>query len=151
MRGKRRIVWWGMVWSGMLGLGVVLMAHLSYGEVTVAHQVRINWYDGNVSMLWGSCSGASGEMLSLDEIWWDGWKYRWVTPQLSSGISGGYFSFHTALVGVGVALMWTIQVVYAVFGLRKRVGCCVGCGYSLAGLSGGVCPECGEQYAQRGV
>jgi len=31
---------------------------------------------------------------------------------------------------------------------RRRqlaAGCCVGCGYSLAGLDGGVCPECGEK------
>ena len=27
---------------------------------------------------------------------------------------------------------------------RELVGCCGGCGYSLAGLDGGACPECGE-------
>ncbi len=27
---------------------------------------------------------------------------------------------------------------------RRRAGCCAECGYSLEGLGGGVCPECGE-------
>ena len=34
--------------------------------------------------------------------------------------------------------------------LRRRAGCCMGCGYSLVGLEGGVCPECGEGGLTRG-
>ncbi len=30
--------------------------------------------------------------------------------------------------------------------VQLRVGCCIGCGYSLAGLESDVCPECGEAY-----
>ena len=30
--------------------------------------------------------------------------------------------------------------------LRRRVGCCAECGYSLDGLASDVCPECGEKY-----
>ena len=29
--------------------------------------------------------------------------------------------------------------------VRRRRGCCVGCGYLLDGLEGGVCPECGAE------
>ncbi|MBL4697277.1 MAG: hypothetical protein JKX70_00440 [Phycisphaerales bacterium] len=146
MKRKMRLRWWG-VGLGLFGLGVVLVAHMSYGEATVVRQFRINWYSGNVSMLWGSRSAASGEMLSLDEVWWDGWEYRWVTPRFSGGVSGGCFSFHTVLLGVAVVLMWTIQALYSAADFRKRAGCCGGCGYLLDGLSSGVCPECGVKYA----
>ena len=32
--------------------------------------------------------------------------------------------------------------------VRGRRGCCVSCGYSLVGLDGGVCPECGGEKSE---
>lgn len=41
-----------------------------------------------------------------------------------------------AAVLAGAAIAWRRM-------MRSRLGCCVQCGYTLAGLSGNVCPECG--------
>ena len=42
---------------------------------------------------------------------------------------------------------WSLWLVRGRQKLRRLVGCCGECGYSLEGLAGVVCPECGELYA----
>jgi hypothetical protein len=42
-----------------------------------------------------------------------------------------------------------LSVILMVRSHRKQIqGCCSQCGYSLDGLAGGVCPECGEAYGE---
>ena len=41
---------------------------------------------------------------------------------------------------------WSLWLVRGRRKLRRRVGCCYECGYSLAGLESEVCPECGERF-----
>jgi hypothetical protein len=65
--------------------------------------------------------------------WWIGeWK---VGPV----VRGAWVPLWMPLLPVGAAtgLAW-------LGGRRARPGCCAGCGYDLRGLTGGVCPECGE-------
>lgn len=46
---------------------------------------------------------------------------------------------------VGAIGIWALVVLPAAVrrARRRRRGCCVACGYELAGVGGGVCPECG--------
>ena len=44
-------------------------------------------------------------------------------------------------------LGWSLWLIRERWKLRRPIGCCRGCGYSLEGLTSDVCPECGEQYA----
>ena len=43
-------------------------------------------------------------------------------------------------------LGWSLWLVRGRRKLRRRVGCCSECGYSLDGLTSDVCPECGETH-----
>lgn len=55
-----------------------------------------------------------------------------------------YFSGFIPGGFIGLLAMWSWRGVWK----RRKLsllGCCVGCGYSLAGLDGGVCPECGGE------
>lgn len=38
---------------------------------------------------------------------------------------------------------WSVWLIRGARRRRRAEGCCTGCGYSLAGIGGGVCPECG--------
>lgn len=55
------------------------------------------------------------------------------------------------LVGGAAAGCIALTILPARHGRRRRVrsilrkGRCIGCGYDLSGLGGGVCPECGRQ------
>ena len=58
-----------------------------------------------------------------------------------------YSSFSIPLVSTTILLLIlcaALNVKRYTSWRRKRAGCCVECGYSLKGLDGGVCPECGE-------
>ena len=139
------MLWWGVALGGLLGVGVVVLTHISYGEVTIARQVRINWWSGCVDVVWGACSAASGEVISMDGVWWDGWKFRWMSPYASMGFAGGGASgFHTGLIAGLVSLLWGAQITRFVLCPRKQVTGCGRCGYSREGLTGEVCPECGD-------
>lgn len=62
----------------------------------------------------------------------------------------GVWSLTVVLLSMSIAL--GLEVCFAVWRFlrrnsrkhRRRQGLCEWCGYSLAGLSGGVCPECGK-------
>ena len=45
-------------------------------------------------------------------------------------------------------LGWSIWLVRGRQKLRNQVGCCIDCGYSLEGLNGDVCPECGATHGE---
>ena len=55
-------------------------------------------------------------------------------------------AFSVPLVSMSVLFLMLSRLVFLSNRRRRRVlaGCCGGCGYSLAGLDGGACPECGE-------
>jgi hypothetical protein len=55
------------------------------------------------------------------------------------------YRFDLPLIYPAVLMLGWSGLLYWNPGRRRRLvaGCCVGCGYSLAGLDGGVCPECG--------
>ncbi len=65
-------------------------------------------------------------------------------------ISTGMVMFMMLVVeGLPVAVIGALSagVAASMFGRahrRRMAGCCVACGYSLAGLASGVCPECGR-------
>jgi len=63
------------------------------------------------------------------------------------GLSGGLVSDGSALIAVYVSTTLAFFVAVAVSRTRLRrvgvEGCCAACGYSLVGLAGLVCPECG--------
>lgn len=63
------------------------------------------------------------------------------------GLSGGLVNGESALIGVYVSTTLAFFVAIAVSRTRLRrvgvEGCCAACGYSLVGLAGLVCPECG--------
>ena len=88
----------------------------------------------------------------------------WVAPRLSTERTT-VSSFPVASYEVDIPLVYVVFItapwslwlfiVNQRYRLRKKrwlAGCCVFCGYSLEGLSSGVCPECGssecgEKYA----
>jgi hypothetical protein len=70
-------------------------------------------------------------------------------PALSWDRSGGshFFAFPLALLIVPALpfpLIWRSMRGRWKADRRRRLGQCVACGYSLAGNSSGVCPECGK-------
>ena len=70
-----------------------------------------------------------------DGSWWLPKRYdfyglvRWDMPLILPAVFMGVWCWW---------LIWT-----PVSSRRLKAGLCAGCGYSLAGLGGGVCPECG--------
>lgn len=69
-----------------------------------------------------------------------GW---WKLPEFHNDY--GIPTVDVPLVYLSVVMVgWSWWLVRGVKRRRRLVGCCVGCGYSLEGLDGGVCPECGE-------
>ncbi len=75
-------------------------------------------------------------------------------PEPASRLSWRCFKYQHGASGSEVAVdlpLWPLAgvgVIASYFGLRGlrwgRTGRCRGCGYELAGLNGGVCPECGR-------
>ncbi len=55
------------------------------------------------------------------------------------------FQMPTMYISV-VFVLWSLWLLRGCRMMREE-GCCSKCEYSLEGLSSGVCPECGEQYA----
>jgi hypothetical protein len=82
-----------------------------------------------------------------------------VDPYMNTNPFGGFFTVQYA-TGVQHGVYFSGLIAGGLLGLctlpswvgvgkrrfRRRRGCCLWCGYSLDGLSGGVCPECGEGY-----
>ncbi len=91
----------------------------------------------------------STESWPVPVKWWL-WSFN-----RGGGSGGTSFNAQVPLVYPAVVMVvWSLWLM-PFWKWWKRVGLegvvCLSCGYSLEGLSEGVCPECGEQYAQRGV
>lgn len=71
----------------------------------------------------------------------------WPAPSTDTGALGsrGWHRWvEIPMVNLAVLMVaWSGWLVRGVKRRRRLAGCCVGCGYSLVGLEGGVCPECG--------
>jgi len=71
----------------------------------------------------------------------------WSAPSTGVGYMGspGWHRWvEIPMVYLAVLMVaWSWWLVRGVKRRRWLAGCCVGCGYSLEGLDGGVCPECG--------
>jgi len=74
---------------------------------------------------------------------------------VSRPIIGGYIH-NAATLGLAAIFLWSLRWVgYAQDDYRRRearaAGLCPSCGYSLAGLPSGPCPECGLEDGPRGA
>ncbi len=143
-RGKLRVVGrWGVFVVALTLVVVGTASFVSYGEATLVRSVRLNWWDGNLSAIWGERSGASGALVSLDELSVSvGFHSRGLGFSSAGVLIPGHYVF-----AVGVGLLVIVGIIRFEHWL-SRVGLesieCKTCGYSLVGLGGGVCPECGE-------
>ncbi len=72
--------------------------------------------------------------------WWNVRPYRSTDPSFAT-----LWSFSIVYPTLFV-LGWSLWLVRGRRKLRRRVGCCSECGYSLDGLTSDVCPECGEKH-----
>lgn len=74
-----------------------------------------------------------------------GWLSRPVMRSFNSPGGGILREIDCPLVyPAGLMMGWSVWLIWAPSRRRmKGLGRCAGCGYSLAGLDGGVCPECG--------
>lgn len=126
-------------------LCILLIPVFTYCEISFGRVLRVNWWDGNIAAMWGSGSGASSELVSIDEFRFSrGWVLRWpyltrdrisVSSYLPAGIA---VVLGVVLFGFTRFRLWIMEV-----GLDSVE--CSSCGYSLVGLDGGVCPECGGE------
>lgn len=127
-------------------LFVVLIAtNVSYGEVTVLHHRRINWWSGQVSFVWGQRSGASGRLLSFDEISLNAPSFDRSAqlPSMTWNTNGGRIGGPGwGFVLLGLLLIW-VPVYH-----RRRMrdsDACRSCGYLIVGMTSTKCPECGAR------
>ncbi len=148
-----------MVASMRGGFGV-WVDHRDSGVVFGAGEFRVDardgrltiyvssWWVGNPSpssrFLWtGGWCGAGEIEESVGLRWWDGPRWFGVGNRIRMLSDGVDVPLVYPVVFLGVWSGW-------LFWGRRRVrvwgrsGRCVGCGYSLEGLDGGVCPECGD-------
>jgi len=122
---------------------VFVATHVSYGEVTVLHHRRINWWGGQVSFMWGQRSGASGRLLSFDEMTINAPSFQRGTqlPSMTWSASGGRIGSPVwGFVLLGLLLIW-VPVYH-----RRRMqesDACQSCGYLIVGITNTKCPECG--------
>ena len=68
-------------------------------------------------------------------------------PEGGPGGAGHFFAFPLALLilpALPLPLIWRAMRGRWKADRRRRLGQCAACGYSLAGNSSGVCPECGK-------
>lgn len=88
--------------------------------------------------------GLRVEALNRDEFP----EARFMDVLLPAAVHGGesrgsYQRYSFPLVYPMIVLLgWSLLLIYGCH-KRKGVGCCCACGYSLVGLDGVVCPECG--------
>jgi len=119
----------------------LLFAHLTFGEATMLRTGRINWSSGQVSVIWGQRSGASGKVLSIDELALGGWSGpKNYVPSVNIERAGG----RVAVPANAIAASFVLGLIVAAF-LRSRSTphSCPSCGYPLADLPTTTCPECG--------
>jgi len=168
-RKLRTVVRWGVwVCTGLLVILISISIWLRPGA-RVFHNskthtnrgVILDLSDGRFRILYASRSPVQhsvqpkNTMLinGFDFEYWDRWPTaekrntaRWLSPVWwvgGSSIRGPEVSLiYPALIGA----VWSVLI------WRRRprfvAGHCPGCGYSLVGLSRGVCPECGEAYGE---
>jgi hypothetical protein len=164
-RHGRRARWWiapaalALLILGFLLVGVWRPTWSGRGRAVVGV------IDGRIEVAWGTVS------ISRSGLAW-----KVVTPNLTAHLVIGpesswlpSTSRAQAAIGTPAAItVFPVRVVYvplwswvAIFaagaaGLwlwgpcRVQPGACGGCGYDLAGLTGGTCPECGDPIRQPG-
>ncbi len=77
----------------------------------------------------------------IDSHWWTGIQRWW-----GGSITGTSRGWSVPLVYPAVLMLgWSLLLVWIRRKQWHRVGRCSDCGYSLEGLNGKVCPECGEK------
>ena len=135
---------------GILEFGTVHSVQFSSGVMIYQRAI----YQNHVSY-------ASPQVTSQPNRWW-GLRWKTVFPstqnlQMNSVQPSALRCFlpsrpHQSAFSVPLVLMLILFLMFSRIVLlsdRKRrrefVGSCGGCGYSLVGLNGGVCPECGGE------
>jgi hypothetical protein len=97
-----------------------------------------------VTPSWGAGIMSARKFDGETPGWWKGQPCRYWTADFSRMPGGGprYFFLsinlwvlYLAVVAMTAVLWWRHR--------RARRGCCGKCGYDLAGIGAGVCPECG--------
>ncbi len=171
MRSGRlgRVMRWGvyafcLVLWGLLGLSIFV--NLNMGT----HFVPDDWPQGNIT--WTNVSFQSGIMVlernsNVGVHAWDevnsGREYWFVNQSAFPPPKREWYGLpgiHRLGGSAGVSLRIEVPLIWASFiaqvasiwiwiANRKRrlVGCCTSCGYSLEGLTGTSCPECGRNHA----
>jgi len=158
---------WGVwVCIVMLILGTV-SSYFSIGSITSAY--RFNDSDSNTSSfgvilyqgsldLWRSPKSPNPRASNVSlgrHTYWDWYPERsslsgtnWVpypTFSKETRTRRVFWSLNIPLIHITLLMsMWAGLVLYRAWrGLQFASVCCDQCGYSLSGLDGGVCPECG--------
>jgi len=126
------------------------------GRIWIASQPEwiVDWAHDRLGF-WGVgvWSSRASKSLPMTEPYFFG-----VNPYMGTNAYGGLFSvqyatgvqrgvYFSGLIAGGLLGLCALPAWVGVSKRRLRVrrGCCLGCGYSLEGLTGGVCPECGER------
>jgi hypothetical protein len=87
-------------------------------------------------------AGYSTYESKSEHSWWSLGSYE--LPFNSNGI----WHIDIPVVYLFVVMFgWSYCLIRGQRKFRRSDGCCIGCGYSLEGLTSDVCPECGEKYA----
>lgn len=107
---------------------------------------------GRVSMATGLTATTPGN----DSIWSRA-SVTWVTSEPQYLIKP-HVSVRAGRITMLVVPLWTLALASSVVAgaalwmtREPKRGHCRACGYSLAGLASGVCPECGKAIGDRGV
>jgi len=78
------------------------------------------------------------------QIWMNGDPRWWGPPHFGQVLRISY-QLEMPLAYLGAfTVLWSWWLVRGAKRRRGLIGCCEHCGYSLEGLDGGVCPECGD-------
>jgi len=161
---------WG-VWVCTGGIVVLLfvsifvprslhLSHVGIPPQSIATGLRVDLAESRIAIVYFPPHDSEGELASGWEMsvrpppWYAVMSRRWWSlalwdrrPFLNDGHDIEIPLVYPAVLMLG----WSLWLMRGRRKLRSRVGCCSECGYSLDGLESDVCPECGEQYAQRGV
>jgi hypothetical protein len=151
---RERFRWRGRRGQGRWSLTVLTCLCLGLWVFSLRHYVLAGWSGhGQVMVIGGMARWTSSPQLFTRAVsigpasWRTRWWFTWSRDRSIPTVTGlGRLQVEVPLWAPVVVSGGPTLALWGRWLRRKRGGCCLVCGYDLAGLpEGGVCPECGQR------